>query len=448
MDPNKKQDNLDILPDNPDNYNSNIEERKVTKDFDEMVKIVFWNSLGFLFYIFIIPYVTSQIFAIDEALIGLIIAAQPIGRLFTTPLVGYLIDRSSKKRLVFIGSLGRTISYSIMWISIGLNSPIAFAIGVFVQGVLVGFFWPPFNTLIAEKSSKFYRSGAYGKRGGMMGYGAIVGGIISFSIFTLSAEFLPGNVWLQYSPLILFAIMNAYAGFRFYAKVDESLKFYKDPLITDSEKQNSIIKKANSKRVIVGFIFLFLATMVSTMNKQIGDPFIQIYMLEEVFYNTTWVMLALFIARTISLILAPKLGMMGDRLPPLLGISILSIFGALLTWILINTDNLIIFSLLLILDFAVAQAGSLITQNLISRISSRNRGKIFAIIEWMKLMGWIFGPIIGGLTWQYFSPRAPFITSIFMELSLILIYSLAIINLAHFLAEKVRKIPKLSLQKN
>ena len=133
--------------------------------------------------------------------------------------------------------------------------------------------------------------------------------------------------------------------------------------------------------MIVGFIFLFLATMVSTMNKQIGDPFIQIYMLEEVFYNTTWVMLALFIARTISLILAPKLGMMGDRLPPLLGISILSIFGALLTWILINTDNLIIFSLLLILDFAVAQAGSLITQNLISRISSRNRGKIFAIID-------------------------------------------------------------------
>ena len=436
MSPNKKQDDINILH---DNNNSSIDKRKVTEDFNEMVKIVFWNSLGFLFFIFIIPYVTSQIFAIDETLIGLVIAAQPIGRLFTTPLVGYLIDRSSKKRLVFIGSLGRTISYSIMWLSIGLNSPIGFAIGVFVQGVLVGFFWPPFNTLIAEKSSKFYRSEAYGKRGGMMGYGAIVGGIISFSIFNLSAEFLPGNVWIQYSPLIFFAIMNAYAGFRFYTKVDESLKFYSNPLITDSETQNTITKNSKSKRVIVGFLFLFLATMVSEMNKEIGDPFIQIYMLEEVFYNTTWVMLALFIARTISLILAPKLGMMGDRLPPLLGISILSIIGALLTWFLINTDNIIIFSLLLILDFAVAQAGGLITQNLISRISTRNRGKIFAIIEWMKLMGWIIGPIIGGATWQYFNPRAPFITSIFMELSLILIYYLAIMNLAHFLVEKVRK---------
>jgi len=445
MDPNKKQEDIDILP---SISNSNIDEKKVTEDFNEMVKIVFWNSLGFLFYIFIIPYVTAQIFAIEETLVGLIIAAQPIGRLFTTPLVGYLIDRSSRKRLVFIGSLGRTISYTIMWISIGLNSPIGFAVGVFVQGVLVGFFWPPFNTLIAEKSSKFYRSGAYGKRGGMIGYGAIVGGIISFSIFNLSAEFLPGNVWVQYFPLILFAIMNAYAGFRFYVKVDESLKFYNDSLITNSETQNTNAKKANSKRVKVGFLFLFLATMVSAMNKQIGDPFIQIYMLEKIFYNATWVMLALFIARTTSLILAPKLGMMGDRLPPLLGISILSIIGAVLTWFLINTDNLIIFSLLLIFDFAVAQAGSLIIQNLISRISTRNRGKIFAIIEWMKLLGWIFGPIIGGATWQYYSPRAPFITSIFMELSLILIYSLAIINLAHFLSEKVRKIPKLSLQKN
>ncbi|QEE16223.1 MFS transporter [Promethearchaeum syntrophicum] len=436
MEPIKKQENLDI---HLDSSNEIIVERKVTDDFNEMVKIVFWNSLGFLFYIFIIPYVTAQIFAIDETLVGLIIAAQPIGRLFTTPFVGYLIDKSSKKRLVLIGSLGRTISYSIMWVSIGLNSPIGFASGVFIQGVLVGFFWPPFNTLVAEKSSKFYRSEAYGKRGGMIGYGAIVGGLISFSIFNLSAEFLPGNVWIQYSPLILFALLNAYAGFRFYTKVDESLKFYTNPLITDSETQNTMTKNSKSKKMIVGFLFLFLATMVSAMNKEIGDPFIQIFMLEEVFYNTTWVMLALFIARTISLILAPKLGIMGDRLPPLLGISILSIIGALLTWFLINTDNLIIFSLLLILDFAVAQAGSLIIQNLISRISTRNRGKIFAIIEWMKLLGWIIGPIIGGATWQYISPRAPFITSIFMELSLILIYYLAIMNLARFLAEKVRK---------
>ena len=49
MEPNKKQEDIGNLP---DNNNSNIDERKVTEDFDEMVKIVFWNSLGFLFYIF------------------------------------------------------------------------------------------------------------------------------------------------------------------------------------------------------------------------------------------------------------------------------------------------------------------------------------------------------------------------------------------------------------
>ena len=34
---------------------------KITPDFVPMIRIVFWNSLGFFFFTFLIPYVTAQL---------------------------------------------------------------------------------------------------------------------------------------------------------------------------------------------------------------------------------------------------------------------------------------------------------------------------------------------------------------------------------------------------
>ena len=89
-----------------------------TPDFVPMIRIIFWNSMGFFFFSFLIPYVTIKLLGVSRTELGLAFSIQTVGGLFSSPIVGYLTDRVSKKLLVLIGSFGRAASYIFMYISI------------------------------------------------------------------------------------------------------------------------------------------------------------------------------------------------------------------------------------------------------------------------------------------------------------------------------------------
>ncbi|TFG21435.1 MAG: MFS transporter [Promethearchaeota archaeon] len=405
-----------------------------------MVQIIFWNSFGFMFYGFIVPYATSEYFEVSASIIGLVIASQPIGRLLITPLVGYLTDKVSKKWLVMIGSFGRTVSYTIMYLSIGFNSVIGFGLGIFIQGILVGFFWPPFNALVAEKSSKFFRSEAYGKRFGMMGWGSLVGAIISFSLFFSGIYWYESNVWYQYSSLIIYALINVFAGIRFMKKVDEKIKFVEDAQLPPDEPKSDSryeIYKRSKNLIILGFIFLSLTVIFSSMNEHITRPFLQVFMYDILNLSTIKVMIILYVAGIIALIAAPKLGVYADKVG-VIGFIIVSFLGAIVTWILISTTIQWLFISLLLVDLILATGGQLIAQSLFSRISVSHRGKVFGLMEWMNLLGWVIGPLLGGLLWDNFNPKTPFIFSIILELSLIPFFLLSLRYLKQQMVEKVK----------
>ena len=127
-----------------------------------MIRITFWSGLGFIFFTFIKSYVVIYFFGGSGLDLGIIMAMQPLARLFSMPLIAYLTDHSSKKRLVLIGSAGRTIAYFFYWFSLVVHNLYLFGAGTFIQGLLVGFFWPPFYSLISEKSFKGSWSHALG----------------------------------------------------------------------------------------------------------------------------------------------------------------------------------------------------------------------------------------------------------------------------------------------
>ncbi|KKK61978.1 hypothetical protein LCGC14_3008940, partial [marine sediment metagenome] len=124
-----------------------------------------------------------------------------------------------------------------------------------------------------------------------------------------------------------------------------------------------------------------------------------------------------------------------DRLPPFLGITIISLSGALVTWLLINSINIWIFSGLLLVDLTIMISGGLFFQNLLSRITIKNRGKILGMGEFIASLGSVVGPILGGIAWDFISPQYPFIISIFVELSLIPLYLVVVYYLLPHLAE-------------
>ena len=414
-----------------------------------MIRIVFWNSLGFFFFWYLIPYVIWVLMEGSGTELGFAFAGQTFGGLISAPIVGYLTDKISKKLLVLIGSFGRGAAYLIMYVGIVSTSIGLFVVGLFTLGFFVGFFWSPLDALISQKSHKAFRSSAFGKQAGMLGRGNLVGSMLAFLIFALALTFTPDNPFLIYSPLILFTISNVYAGIIFNKNVDEHLTYddhiakingstnkYNNNEIQIQSKEESSESKL-SLFFILGFIILILAVMTSNINQTIAPPFFQLYIRSFINSNDIIIMLIYFPSQIISLLLAPKLGKFADRINPMIGIAIFSSLGSLVTWFFINSTNEIMVSMILLLDSTFAWAGNLILQNVLSRISKGHRGKIFGISRWMSFFGAIVGPIIGGLVLDQIGFTAPFIISIFVELSVIPLYIISIKLLKPYMAEKL-----------
>lgn len=424
----------------------------MTPDFIPMIRIIFWNSVGFFFFSFLIPYVTVQLLGVSKTELGVAFSIQTIGGLLSAPIVGFLTDRVSKKGLILIGSFGRAACYVLMYIGILVSSFVLFTAGMFVLGFFVGFFWTPLDTMISEKSNKANRSFAFGKRGGMIGRGNAVGSIISFIIFWLANTFVPENLFLVYCPLLLFAASNIFGGFMFHLKVDEKLTFdkhvfnlfpssvelsvvSKEPVISDTP-----LKSRNNLAIgfFIGFSVLVLAFMTSNINQMLAYPYFQVYLHDELdVIDPTLIMIIYFPSQIISLLLAPKLGKIADRINPVLGMALVSSLGAFVTWLIINSTSGWLFGLLLLFDSTFAWGGNLILQNILSRISKIHRGKVFGAAQWLSLFGAALGPIIGGLAYDNIAPFAPFAISIFIELSVIPLYAIAIKALKSYMTEKV-----------
>ena len=444
--------------------NSNSKDQKLsemirtTPDFNSMIRITFWNGLGFIFFMFIKSYVVIYFFGGSGVTLGIIMALQPLARLFSMPLIAYLTDHTSKKRLVLIGSMGRTLAYTLYWISLVIPNLFLFGVGTFCQGLLVGFFWPPFYSLISEKSYKGNRTQALATgRGKMIGYGFLLGAFISIPTFSLVSIFLPGNIPLMYSPLLIFATINVFAGIRFYLRVDETLTFEKfSATLNDSnfkinnsqEKIETIDNEGNENNkkdriFYIGFFSLILVILAISINGMIYSPFISAFLIENLLPGFSEiivpiiVMVVYFPAQVISQLMASKFGKLFDRISPLKSVISISCFKALMIWLLICAFSAFDFAIFLIFLYIASESNVYLIQAIMSRISIKHRGKIFGLYIWIDQLGRVIGPIIGGILWDTMNYNVPFLISIYIGLCLIPVFMFAIRTLSPYMVEKV-----------
>jgi DHA1 family multidrug resistance protein-like MFS transporter len=403
-----------------------------TSDFRVMINNLILNSLGFFFLDFILYYFTSEILNASGLEVGFIFTLHIIGNLISSTFTGFITDLAkSKKRLVLLGSIGRGIAYFILYIALFFTDLIGIYIGYFFLGFFVGFFWVPFNTLIAQKSHKDVRSQAFGKKEAALGKGLMFGAILGFVIFNIAINFTQ-NPLVIYLAIPIYGLVNFYAGIRFNRIVDENLIISAS---TDENNHNNNLKTELPKVMILGFILISFVLFLASLNGSLSRPFLNKYLLEVVTNNPLLASFAYIPAGTISMLLAPKLGKMLDRIKPELGISLASVLGAFVTWFLINTQDLITFSILLTLDIAIAQSSGLVVQNILSRMTLKHRGKIFSAFQFFMSIGNILGPILGGIAWDFIGIRAPFLISIIVELCLIPFYILAVLIIKPYLKE-------------
>jgi MFS family permease len=414
-----------------------LDEERFTQDFNDMLKIIILNSLGFFFLGFLVPIIAVQNMNASGFQVSLLISLQVFGRTLSGIVTGYFTDRiKNRTALILIGSFGRGISYFIIYLSVIINSLAGLALGMFSLGFMAGVFWIPVNTLIAEKSNKENRSQAYGKKNSANAIGQIIGALFGFNVLIV-ASYFTSNSYILYAGIPVFGIANFIAGIRFFKEIDESIKFEQNNKQPEIELRNE--KEKFTKPLMLGMAFLFIVILISSINGSIAKPFLNIYMIEYIEPNIQLVTYTYLPAGIIATLLAPKLGELIDRLKPAIGIPITSSLGALITWFLINSYNIWIFAVLLLLDLMIAMATELLLQNIISRISLEHRGKILGMGDFFSASGNVVGPLIGGIFWDLSGPKSPFILSIFIELSLIPLYLIVAYVLIPNLTEKYDK---------
>ncbi|MBD3353010.1 MAG: MFS transporter, partial [Candidatus Lokiarchaeota archaeon] len=307
-----------------------------------------------------------------------------------------------------------------------------------------GLFWIPFDTLVAQKSHKDNRAYAYGRKDLAVGLGLFIGGIIGFTMYGISLAFDIKNVFFVYGAIPFFGISNFIAAVAFLIKIDETLRIDTEEILETSnnnvKKNNNEAKQTKSRTqrtLILGLIFLSVVILLSCINDTLVKPFLNIYVLENINEEQFYAMAAYIPAGVTSMLLAPRVGRIVDKIHPAVGVTITSILGALITYILINTSSIVGFALLLLFDTTIAKVAALVVQNIISRVSLKHRGKMMGAKLLFQNLGFITGPIFGGLAWDSLGQKSPFIISIFVELSLIPFYWLAVKYIAKNLKEKL-----------
>ncbi|MHA1618739.1 MAG: MFS transporter, partial [Promethearchaeota archaeon] len=177
-----------------------IKSKSYTPDFKVMLQIVFFNGTGMFYMEFLVTYIAITMLSASGVQLGMFVSFQVFGYLISTLTAGILTDRIAKTKLILVGSFGRGIGYIFFYIAILTQSLSLIGVSTFTVGLAAGFFWVPFNALIAEKSSPDVRSHAYGRRGSALGFGIISGSLVGFWLFfeTVNTSISP---MIVYSPL-------------------------------------------------------------------------------------------------------------------------------------------------------------------------------------------------------------------------------------------------------
>ena len=418
------------------------DDEGLASDFQTLINIARWNYIGIPFIDFLLPYFSKGILGASATEVGVIVSFSVVGVIISSAIAGYMTSKVGSKRLMVIASIGRGCAYLTMYFAFLMSSIQLMMIGAFMKGTFVGIFEVAYEVLIAEKSHKSQRSYAYGKVVSSRGTIFFVGGAIGFSLYGILSS-RTDYLFLQMIPMLFFAGAMVWSGFRLKIKIQEKSKVFK-PESNEDIKQVEALDVQGPKKfqlstvspaLIIGSIFLFTSLFLSSLNDSLTNPFIQVYLLEVLDSSFTVVLFAYMPGAVVSFILAPRIGKVADRINPYWGIAIVSIVGAALTWWLVNVTEIWMFSLIFLFDRGFAITGALLVKNVMSRLSIKNRGKNLGYSWSISNIGGVLGPTLGGILWDAYNPRMPFILSIFIELILIFFYLIGLNRSKDYMAE-------------
>lgn len=430
------------------------ELKKRSKAMDQnlfrLIKQMRFSSVGFYFISFLIPIISFTNLEISGVQLGLVFSLRTIGYTISALLAGFLSNRRElRPKLIFGASVGRFISYFLLYFSFIFNLYWMMVLGMLILGLGVGFFWTPFQTTVADATKYEHRSEAFGIFSQQSGIGGFIGASLGFTILWTASEFTFSSTLtysiIAFSPLLIYAVSNIYAGIR-VMQLTPKIEFI-DIIETDERKK--IAKKA----IIYSFVLLLIVLFIEALIGSLVGSFVEFFLLDNITQDIRFIIIAYAPGGIVSVLLAPRLGKIADKLNPKYTLAFMSVLGSIMTWLLIQSTQIWQFAIIFLVDSTVVSTAGLMLTKIVSTVSKERRGTTFGFHDFVGNLGNIIGPLSGGALWDTvkFTPFSseigtiasplnsrkiwganhtlPFIVSIIIEGCLAVLYPIVIIIL-------------------
>ncbi len=365
--------------------------------------IVIVNALG---YGIIIPilYSYSQKYGLSDFQNGLLFSSYSVAQFLATPVIGRLSDKYGRKPLLIISLAGTALSFIMTAFA---PSSLFLFVARFIDGITAGNL-PVAQAVISDSTSHLNRAKGFGIIGAAFGIGFVFGPTIS--VLTLgfgdSAPFLIAALISLISLLITVVFLPETNTNR--NQVQQSKLFDIKKLVS------SIFDPAIGKTLLISLLY----TLAFAMFIYAFQP----YATKTLYLDARGISLIFIGIGIIGLVIQ---GVLLGRIMKFFGerkALVLSLGLVMATFILMFLFHNLTFYIVLVMINAVGN--SIVNPAIITLLSketdAKSQGSIMGINVSYQSLGFIFGPVLGGLFASIFVPLPFLLAGLVVLLSMVL----------------------------
>lgn len=371
----------------------NKTETSSTKTLSTLNSSIFLLSQPFFMLGMLLPIFGREAGA-NAVEIGLIFSAFSVMTILMRPIVGWALDRFGRRPFYLVGMLG----YAVTMVGFAYSQDVLGMIVVrLLQGASSACVWLAASAIIADVTDESNRAHAFGGLTQASSRGSIMGGLITFAVYSSDLEKTFGREMDPKTVLfLLFAIFALAAWFVSFSKLREINSH------NDRSKTSPIVWSRS-------WILLLFVTLVTAAAWAMTSPVLILFLQEKLNADFGTIAWAFLPSGIIWATLPSQLGKLADRfgrkLLMILGLVASSLIMFFLP-ILTSVVGLAILWALLAVCFA---AGDPAEQALVADLTDNNqRGRAYGLYVMMGDIGAAIGPLGGGLLYDSISTAAPF----------------------------------------
>jgi len=368
--------------------------------------VVFVDMLSFGLILPLIPYIASG-YGLSPLLIGLLLAAYPIGQVFGTPILGRLSDRFGRRPLLLISVTGTFISLLLL----GLTKTIILIFVSRLADGLTGGNISIAQSYIADVTTPENRAKGLGMIGAAFGLGFIfgpaMGGFLSQYGYQVPALAAAG---LSFMNLILIAVI-----------LPESLSKEKRLQLRNSEKTKfslGVLRQALNKPIVGPLLH---SRVYFSIAQGVFQTIFALYAQKKLNLDarSTGFILG-YVGILVVLVQALAIGRLTKRYSEttLMYVSSIGLAVSFILWALV--PNLITLLIVLIpLSISSGVLNTVLRSSLTKSVGSEEIGGILGLSQSLESMTSIVTPILGGFLIGSIGTWAPGIFAALVTLMLV-----------------------------